>query len=1162
MTERNEDWRDVVDVFFRRGRGLQLVQHQLESYDLFVRKYMPETIQSFNPVCVHQYGPGRTPRHTIELEFREPRLMRPIIHENDGSTRPMLPVDARQRGLSYSAQLLVDLHVTAKTHPECEEESATVVDAERKILRNVQLGKIPIMVRSSYCALHDRSLAGDECRYDYGGYFLINGNEKVVVSQDRISENKTFVFVNPKLAAFSHIAEVRSVHEKRPGIPKVTAVKLLAKSTNPYGCCIRVTIHFIKHEIPIVILFKALGLPHDLDVVRCVLRGGDPSSPDNHPYVDALVASIEEAQASGVATTQDAVLYLARQLMQPTAANNDGGDARPDQDLERRFQIVRSTLERELFPHVEGAHASRRDTDLAKARYLGRMVRRMLACRFGQRGLDDRDAYTNKRIDVPGVLVASLFRQSFAKVVKDVRNMTQRELTSGGWRATNRLVNVIGRGNVSRIVKSTIIESNLRYALSTGNWGMKSAKTKQGVAQVLNRMTYAATLSHLRRVHTPVERSGKLVQPRKLHPTQWGMLCPSETPEGASVGLVKNLAMTACITSPSDPDIARSLLRPSLVEAGTTDVFVNGAYLGGTDRADELYAQLKEWKRTGMLHPYASIVRDCIEDEVRVCTEGGRCVRPLFVVGAKDRASKNDWIEWMRSGRIEFLDVEETNAALIAMTPKDLERDADKRYTHLEIHPSLIFGVMASLIPFSDNNQAPRNTYQSAQCKQAIGVYASNYRERYDSVGHVLHYPQQPLVKTHMSTLLHNDRLPNGINAIVAIACYTGFNQEDSVILNRSAVERGLFVSTSYKTFREQNNRNHATGQEEIFAKPDVPDPVRALNYDKLDDDGFVPPGTPVEGGDVIIGKCLPIKDPVTGALSHKDKSVALKHTESGVIDRNAAHDRYFCNVNGDGYAFAKVRMRTVKVPVVGDKVSSRSGQKGTCGILLDQQDMPFTEDGIVPDLIINPNAIPSRMTIGQLLESVLGIACTDLGRYGDATPFGDASSSRIASLAELLEKDDIPMGDRVLYDGRTGERMSCSIFVGPTYYQRLKHMSADKIHSRANAGPIVLLTRQPAEGRARQGALRAGEMEVHTLWAHGDMQFLKERLVDCSDNYRVHVCRACGRMAVANPEQRLYSCRNCKSSVDVAEVRVPYAYKLLMQELATMSIAVGLSTE
>jgi DNA-directed RNA polymerase II subunit RPB2 len=524
-----------------------------------------------------------------------------------------------------------------------------------------------------------------------------------------------------------------------------------------------------------------------------------------------------------------------------------------------------------------------------------------------------------------------------------------------------------------------------------------------------------------------------------------------------------------------------------------------------------------------------------------------------------------DWKDWIAEGKIEYLDVEETNASLIAMTPNDLQKENAPKYTHMELHPSLIFGVMASLIPFSDHNQAPRNTYQAAQAKQAIGIYTTNYSDRYDSVGHILHYPQQPLIKTFMSTQLHNDKMPNGINAIVAIACYTGFNQEDSVILNRSAVQRGMFVSTSYKTFREQNNRNHATGQEEIFARPDITDPVRALNYEKLDDDGFVPHGTYVQGGDVIIGKCLPIKDPLTGALSYKDNSIALKHTDYGIVDRNAAHNRYFSNINGDGYTFAKVRIRTIREPSVGDKYSSRSGQKGTCGILYDQEDMPFTEDGIVPDIIMNPHAIPSRMTIGQLLESVLGLACTEVGCYGDATPFtgNEDEETRMTKLAELLSKHcgGSFLGNKVLYDGRTGEKMSCSIFIGPTYYQRLKHMSADKIHSRAGAGPIVMLTRQPAEGRARDGGLRIGEMEVECNWAHGDMQFLKERLVDCSDNYRVHVCRECGCMAVSNPEQRFYMCRNCKSSVDIAEIRIPYACKLLFQELSAMSIAVRMST-
>lgn len=386
---------------------------------------------------------------------------------------------------------------------------------------------------------------------------------------------------------------------------------------------------------------------------------------------------------------------------------------------------------------------------------------------------------------------------------------------------------------------------------------------------------------------------------------------------------------------------------------------------------------------------------------------------------------------------------------------------------------------------------------------------------------------------------------------------YLKVNQEDSVILNKSAVERGLFTSTYYKTYKEQNNKNHSNGEEEFFTKPEVKG-SKPYNYDKLESDGFVKENTYVQAGDIIIGKCMPNKN--ANNITYKDNSIPLKNNEEGFIDKNSCNDRVFCNINGDGYSFCKVRVRNDRIPTIGDKFSSRSGQKGTCGILYRQEDMPFTKDGIVPDIIMNPHAIPSRMTIGQLIECIMGKACAELGSYGDATPFTDLS---VEDVSKIL-KDKCGMdryGNEILYNSRTGEQITTEIFIGPTYYQRLKHMVKDKLHSRSSNGPIVLLSRQPAEGRARDGGLRLGEMEVECNWSHGIQQFLKERMMDCADNYRVFVCKKCGMIATVNPEKNIHNCRNCKNNSNFAEVRIPYAAKLLMQEIQTMNICTRIIT-
>lgn len=1740
---------DLINDYFSSSNGQTLVKHLLDSFDDFVLRKLDQIIDGFNPIEIHNtYLPARMQhRHVVILELRNPVLSKPMIYEKDGSTKIMTPNDARQRNFTYAAPLHVDLHVVCKTLNE--DNGEYIADARR--FQNVLLGKVPIMVRSTYCILQ-HAMVPDECPYDYGGYFIVNGNEKVVISQDRMAENVPYVFLNNKPGPYSHVAEVRSVGDSRFGVPKTTSLKLTAKP-NQFGRFVRASIHHVKHDVPVFILFKALGVEADLEIIKFI-------TPDMDPRVmQDVVGCVHDG--SSVRTQREAVEYLARFI------NMSGHPRELSGCHAYRTSVLLNVLQKEFLPHV-GPNFRK------KAVYLGYMLAKLLRCSAGQRPVDDRDSYINKRIDTPGVLMASLFRQYYGKVVKDIKNMVHKEVNSGAWRHTGRLANFIGRANIAKIVKSSIIEGGLKYGLATGNWGIKSNKTKQGVAQVLNRMTYNAMLSHLRRINTPIEKSGKLVQPRKLHSTQWGIVCPAETPEGASVGLVKNLAIMASVTLASHSGPVREVIAehpatrifdgaPGMFAEASTRVIVNGDIVGITVDPRALHAHLRALKREGSIHPYTGVVWDPVALEISVCTEAGRCTRPLFIVDADGAvplpptSGKLAWRNVVGSDDppfIEFLDALESSYSMIAMTPDGLRSDA-RKYTHLEMDPSAALGVLAGSIPFSDHNQAPRNTYQSAMGKQAIGVYASNFRKRYDTMCHVLCYPQKPLVTTRISDIVNVNRMPCGINAVVAIATYTGFNQEDSIIVNASALQRGLFTSTYFRTIREINNKNHSTGEEEYFCRPDpfTTKQLKPNNFGKLGNDGFVPENTYVQSGDVIVGKCMPQK--IGGIINNKDTSVVLKSNECGFVDRNACGNRYFVNVNGDGYSFAKVRVRNDRVPTIGDKFcvpghvqaltdrgwvrmdelttadrvlqrnedgtvgyvaplevmrfahdgpmfdasgdgvrlsctlehrlfvtvdgtdagvlvpaerfvdwrpsssafvkatvrgavgdatrgawiaaglteddfayavaaflsrgyaepgsaivflhedgpdprlrrifgipdqgpeletrvqmregvaatffvfgsnpgaasrcladlgreasetfvvramrsgnvvspfladvvqgvavqagmacdvdfgapsprmatvrlrkgltaadfacdlggtyhgyvycvrvpsqvfyvrqdgrgmftgnSSRHGQKGTVGMVYRHEDMPFSSDGTAPDLIINPHAIPSRMTIAQLMECIMGKACVELGGQGDATPF---SGCTVDDLRKRLAAAGFERhGNQVLYNGRTGDQIPVDIFMGPTYYQRLKHMTTDKVHcldaatevlthrgwvaapdvtledrvatlqdggrrleytrptkclrfdfrgkmysvenrdvdlrvtidhrmyvadprdseapgrfklvpcsqvvgcpvayrrdalewsswpetghdpallvlfgiwmargavvagqfalipcdalvrdvvveaaessglawswdgngccasfamesafptrasdpgrlpdwawnldragaqtlvralligggrgmrfrtkastladdvqrlclhagfsaivtavgrkrwearvfghragvfagggfemvcrnrdetvyclqvpgevfyvrrngkpvwtgnSRAANGPVVLLTRQPAEGRARDGGLRLGEMEGDCLLAHGVQCFLKERFMECSDNFRVFVCAKCGMMATGNPERNLFSCRPCRNTTAFSEVRIPYAFKLLLQEIQTMGIGAKL---
>ena len=939
---------DIVNEYFTPNKGYQLVKHQIESFNDFILRKVEQIIDGFNPIDIkHQYNPETEKfKYALSLVIENPTLMKPLIYEKDGSTKNMTPNDARLRNFTYSSSINVDVAITAKS---LDENGDYVVETKR--INGVSLGKIPIMVKSDYCILKNTCIESNECKFDYGGYFIINGNEKVVISQDRISENKTFCFINNKVSTYSLIAEIRSVQENRLGVPKITTIKMSSKP-NQFGRYIRVNIHHIKTDVPLFILFKALGLANDKEIIQYIVYNVDGAI--GTLIASQLMACVEEA--NHVMCQRDAIEYLAKYL------NITGYPREYMQNKINRINIVRNVLEKEMLPHV--------GKDLKKkALYLGSMVNKLIQCFLGLKEFDDRDSYINKRVDTPGVLLASIFRQYYGKMIKDMKNMVQKEINVGGWKVTNKLINVINKVNVYKIVKSTIIDSGLRYALATGNWGIKSNKNKQGVAQVLNRMSYNATLSHLRRVNTPIEKSGKLIQPRKLHATQWGVICPAETPEGAGVGLVKNLAMMANITICSNSTNIKELVVDELgvVPFGKdneydtsmfskfTKIMINGDIIGVHHEPNELYKTLRVLKQKGCINVYTSIVWNFQNNEILISTEGGRCVRPLFIVDndkgypkcrmTKEvlRKLKNGNMTWRElvsgSGEvdvndsvIEYMDVEETNSAMIAMKydelinktigKKTVGRIMPSSFTNMEIHPSLIMGVLASCIPFSDHNQAPRVAYQSSMGKQAIGIYASNFRNRFDTMGHTINYGHRPLVKTNMSSILNNDDLPSGINCIVAIATYTGFNQEDSVILNKSSVDRGLFTSTYYRTYKELNNKNHSNGEEEFFTKPnpDVVKNVKPYNYSKLDSYGFVPENTFVQAGDVIVGKVMPTK--MDNTIQYKDNSATLKNNEIGFIDRNGANDKYFTNTNGDGYTFAKVRVRSDRTPTIGDKCS------------------------------------------------------------------------------------------------------------------------------------------------------------------------------------------------------------------------------------------------
>ncbi len=1260
MTSNASVYRNLLELYFAQHNNRQIVYHQISSFNHFMNVEVPQTILRSCPVRVTgspdlnltgttraaagtagtairvsvegaEDGPttvsttkpggpllqaaapeaGAPPPREVEvcIEFANVQIRKPTIFENNGAVTPMYPNDARLRNLTYAAPVYTDIIATYTMRTPSATSGETKVTSCQRTLPHVHVGKIPVMIGSDFCLLSDtpekspRELG--ECSEDIGGYFIIQGGERIIISQERMSENVPFVFRNNKVRnKEAEVIEVKSIGPDNEGAPKSMAVKIVQHAKNAIAPeHIIVTCPRIKAEIPLFVMFRALGIESDKDIIELICGTVET------PYAMIFQECIEEA--AGVLTQAAAHEWLAANLGSGGGSRESYSASTLQSTKPPRVATIKEVLAEELLPHIGGASMM-----YEKACYIAFVTKKVLDVFTGQIPHDDRDAYPNKKVELPGNLMGNLFRYLFGtKVIKDMKTSLTKEIHNGFWKSSGKIEDIINPSNIYKILKSTIVTIGMKSSLATGNFVGGKMGTKQGISQVMNRLTYLSGISHLRRLSTPIEKTGKLLAPRKLHSTQWGFVCPAETPEGHAVGVVKNLSSTALVSLPISPEpiVAflydvlgmKNLDKVTRAELFThTRILINGAWIGvlAVDAAGAVAAAecLRNAKRGGRIHPQAGITYKAARREIWINTEGGRLMRPVLNARAMREIRANPTIapEWLSGSAtaavskhswtdvlmwkspagaslIEYIDPTETENFYIAMNADELNAD----HTHMEIHPCTILGTMASNIPFPDHNQAPRNAYQSAMGKQAMGVYALNHRERLDTMANLLWYSSVPLASPYMSRFYRAQNMPSGFNVVVAVMTYGGYNQEDSIMINRAALDRGLFRSEFYRTYKDEEKKNQASGEEERFCCPNpaITRHMKLANYAKLGPDGIVPENTYVNQDDVLIGKVAPIRlRGVDGAamagINHaalqamssvaaaqaveaaggkrfRDSSKLMRTNETGYVDR------IYRGRNGEGYSFVKIRVREERVPEIGDKFASRHGQKGTCGLILDPADMPQTASGIVPDIIINPHCIPSRMTIAHLMETLLGRLGCELGFLGDATPFNKAMTAE--GIADALQNmcGLEPYSNEVLYCGYTGKQMPTNIFMGPIFYQRLKHMVRDKIHSRAK-GPLVMLTRQPAEGRARDGGLRFGEMERDVMIAHGATAFLKERMMEASDNFEVHVCKGCGLIAIANKERNIWRCTGCNNTTEFSQVRIPYAYKLFLQELESMNIS------
>ena len=1169
-----DDIKNLIRLYFNQDQVL--FKHLFSSFNQLIEEIIPFTLIKENNYFYENVD--KTDIYLHGFKCKNIRL-KPVVFDNNPN-EIMFPDQARKNHLNYFANIYADIEqVVEKTNVLTGETTVKVVTKNSEE-DPIAIASIPIMVKSKYCSTTVKKDSHNECKYDPGGYFLVNGKEKVVMSIEKMVDNKPLVFtkkdssfprghfftcqINSKANDWSDNLQILNIKEKKDSTFVISTSQL--------------------SDIKIIVLMRALGLETDQDIISNFCYSLDDINMINliKPSIDNSV----DDEGNVIRTKDQAIDYLITKLRRNKRFSQS------DEELANKQKkiFLEKIFRKDLLPHLG------EDIKL-KIKYISYMFNKMFKVILNREEQDDRDALQNKRIETPGVLIGQLFRQNWKKLLNEIGKNFKKKNQSD-----ENPVSVINQ------IKPNAIEQGIKTALSTGIWGMN--KTKKGVAQALQRLSWFGANSYLRRVMAPSldASTSNITKIRLVNNLQAQFLCPTETPEGQNIGIIKSLSMSSTITMQNDSQV--EIVKEIIKKFGKCElptnidpldipvygkVFMNGCWLAVTKDPFELYTILKKNRQEGVLDKFTSVYLDFMKKEIGIFSDGGRLIRPIMQVENNKVNMSKDVLEEIRKqvniksssdtikkgnswnilmdkfpNLLEYEDIESSSYLMIAQTPYDLESSEENKnrdlkhkninevnrygdyryvnYTHCDIHPWLMLGYVVCSIPFSNHNFGLKNIIFFSQAKQSIGVYLTSYKDRMD-ISQILYHPQVPLVTTEGMRINNSMDLPFGENVVIAIMSYMGYNQEDSIIFNKASVDRGLFLCDSLKKEHAEIVKNPSTSQDDVFTKPDS-NKVTGMqqgNYDKLNDKGFVPEETIINNQDIIIGKVSPIQPTGTNNKVYKDNSVQFKSNVEGVIDR--VHTGVY---NNDGYEMYNVRLRMERVPIIGDKFSNRHGQKGTLGILLPERDMPFTESGMVPDLIMNPHGIPSRMTHAQLLECLASKYGAETGQYIDGTPFNNYD---VAKLPEMLKSVGFkPYGTETMYCGITGKKMQSEIFIGPTYYMRLKHMVLDKVHSRS-IGPKQAITRQPLEGRSRDGGLKIGEMEKDSMIAHGVGQFLKERLNEVSDITKVHICDECGRFAAKVFDKDYYYCEGCDNSTRISAVSMPYACKLLFQEITSVNI-------
>ena len=1243
---------NIIDKLFNDNPNL-LVAHHIDSYNEFMINGIRQIFKEHNPIIFQKEKDQKNDTFRNVSRFYlggkngdKIYYGKPVIYDDTGSTSRvhyMYPNEARLRNMTYGVTIHYDVDVefdnvdveeegadgSGSSGSSSEQErgigSGKAVSREKTVtitLPQILLGKFPIMVHSNLCILtglpKDVAYNLGEDKNDHGGYFIIDGKEKIIVSQEIFADNMLYVQTRSPDDKYSHSVELRTVSEDTSKPERKLRVYMTAPSPRYTNGQIVVEIPNVKRPVPLFILMRALGVISDYDIIEtCLLNMSE-----NQDLVELFRPSVHDANK--IFTQRAAIEYIGIFIK--------GKSVVQAQHILMNF----------FLPQIGELNYQ------SKAFFLGYMVNKLVRVKANIDSPIDRDSLKFKRIKISGKLIHSLFNEYYAQQIKRIRTLLDFKYNYNSAILSERFTDIVKE--YEDIFKDRIVEEGLRRAFK-GDWGGSEFTKQAGIVQDLNRLSYNSAISHLRKVNLPLDASAKVIKPRLLHGSQWCLMDPVDVPDD---GLQKHFAISAHITNGCNgSDMTRWLLKEPGINLLSlekypkdflyyqTKVFVNGAWIGVVVDPELVVDRIKTCRRLSFIPAHISCSWDIQFREIQIFTDGGRACRPVYYYNSDKQAfafqanktilkllkeRKFNWKELVggfgvkrinynefyntddvssimklydnlpegitfermapRMAVLEYIDASEENNALFAFRPDDKVKDGGAQFTHSDIHPSLMFGVMGNLISFPENNQLPRNTFSCSQSKQAVSLYNTSFLQRFDKMGVVLNAGQIPLVKTRYLKYFNGEQNPYGQNALVAIMCYNGYNVEDSILFNEGSIKRGLFRTSYYNMYETREDSKQSSGERvdsRVVNMNDYQQQNAVVNagrgegydYSNLDANGLIIENTMVTEKSVLIGQIVTNSKNAGRVV---DASIRPKKGQIGYVDKTYITEAANPEIPS---RIAKVRIREDRAPNIGDKFASRCGQKGTVGLIIPEKDMPFTADGVRPDLIVNPHAFPSRMTIGQFVETIMAKACVVYGAFGDCTAFVNLGNKQ-ATFGSMLQKENYSStGTQVLYNGTTGEQIESEIFIGPTYYMRLKHMVKDKINFRAR-GPNTNLTRQPVQGRANDGGLRIGEMERDGVIAHGATRFLQESMMVRGDNYYMAICNKTGMTAIYNPDSDVFMSPMADGPIQFNDaltdspklvnitrfgrsfsvVQIPYSLKLLIQELQTMNCVMRVITE